>query len=274
MRLGFQSLAAIITISAIAACAPTPPVKVAPPPIYFPPPPPPPAMPLPPGGAALSMSIPPLGIDGIRITPNRALTREENIWHFRSAVNVAALICQGPVWGQIATEYNKFITVHKTRLSQASKLMDREYVARYPGQNGLRVRDTKLTDLYNYFALPPVKAEYCDSSLRKIQEVNLIPSEALPEYALGALTDIDGVFIRFFDAYIVYERSLADWNMKYAPPVQAIQFQPQVVTSSAPPQTITPTQVPASNIQPPVTTQPVSPTAAAPQGPVLNPGRR
>ena len=113
MRNGFKSLAAIITVSAVAACAPVPvPVKVAPPPIYFPPPPPP-AMPLPPGGAALSMTIPPLGIDGIRVTPNRGLSREENIWHFRSAINVAALNCQGPVWGQIATEYNKFIIVHK-----------------------------------------------------------------------------------------------------------------------------------------------------------------
>ncbi len=275
MRMGFKGLAAIITVSAVAACAPAPvPVKVAPPPIYFPPPPPP-AMPRPPSGAALSMSIPPVGIDGIRVTPNRGLSREGNIWHFRSAVNVAALNCQGPIWGQIATEYNKFITVHKKRLSQASKALDREYVARYPGQNGLRVRDTKLTDLYNYFALPPVKAEYCDASLRKIQEVNLLPSDALPEYAFGALSDIDGIFIRFFDAYIIYERDLADWNMKYAPPVQTIQFQPQVVTGGTPPQVITPTPVPAPNIQPPVTTQPVpTPATAAPQGTTINPGRR
>lgn len=283
MRLGFKSLAAIITVSAATACAPVPvPVKVIPPPVYIPPPPPPPAMPLPPGGAALSMSIPPLGVDGIRVTPNRGLSREESIWHFRSAVNVAALNCQGPVWGQIATEYNKFIIVHKKRLSQASKAVDREYVVRYPGQNGLRVRDTKLTDLYNYFALPPVKAEYCDSALRKIQEANLIPSDALPEYALGALNDIDGVFIRFFDAYIAYERNLADWNLKYAPPVQTIQFQPQVVTSGTPSQTITPTRVPPSNIPPPATTQPIAPVTtppiqpvtAQPQGPVFTPGNR
>ncbi|MGB5077416.1 MAG: hypothetical protein WBO17_08060, partial [Sphingorhabdus sp.] len=131
--------------------------------------------------------------------------------------NVAALNCQGPVWGQIATDYNKFITVHKVQLSKSSKSVDREYVARYPGQNGLRVRDTKLTDLYNYFALPPVKAEYCDAALRKLNEANLIPTSALPEYAYGGLTDIDGIFVRFFDAYAQYERDLADWNMRFAP---------------------------------------------------------
>ena len=157
MRRGIKHLAAIILVTVIAACAP-PPVKVAPAPIQLPPTPTP-AMPLPPGGAALSMTLPPIGVDGIRVTPNRGLSRDEQIWHFRSALNVAALNCQGPVWGQIATEYNKFIIIHKALLSRTSKAVDREYVKRYPKQNGLRIRDTRMTDLYNYFALPPVRAQ-------------------------------------------------------------------------------------------------------------------
>ncbi len=217
MRRGVKNLAAIIFITAVAACAPAP-VKVAPPPIPLPPPPPPPpAMPLPPGGAALSMAIPPVGVDGVRVTPNRGLSRDEQIWHFRSALNVAALNCQGPVWGQIANEYNKFIVVHKVLLSKTSKSVDREFVARYPKQNGLRIRDTRMTDLYNYFALPPVRAQYCDMSLRKLTEANQVPKEALPEYAMGGLTDIDNIFVNFYDAYVKYERDLADWNMKYGP---------------------------------------------------------
>ena len=219
MRMGVKSLAAIIiTIGAVSACAP-PPVKVAPPPIIMPPPPPPPpAMPLPPGGAASSLTVPPLGFDGFRSSPNRLLTPDENVWHFRSALNVAALNCQGPVWGQIATEYNKFIVVHKNRLGQIGKAIDRAYVVRNPGQNGLRVRDSKMTDLYNYFALPPVKAEFCDTSLRRVVEVNAVPSDTLIDYSMGALAEIDGVFIRFFDSYVQYQRNLAEWNAKYAPP--------------------------------------------------------
>ncbi len=253
MRRGIKSLSAIIFISAVAACAPTP-VKVAPPPIPLPvPPPPPPAMPLPPGGAALSMTIPPLGLDGVRVTPNRGLSRDEQIWHFRSALNVAALNCQGPVWGQIATEYNKFIVTHKVLLSKTSKNVDREFVARYKGQNGLRVRDTRMTDLYNYFALPPVRSEYCDMSLRKVTEANLVPKEALAEYAIGGLTDIDGVFVRFYDAYVKYERDLADWNMKYAPrPVYApLTMQPGTLQPGV--QSAPTTGSPIMN--PPVTTQ-------------------
>jgi len=216
MRRGVKNLAALILVTTAAACAP-PPVKVAPATVPLPPPPTLPAMPLPPGGAALAMTIPPVGLDGIRVTPNRGLSRDEQIWHFRSALNVAALNCQGPVWGQIATEYNKFIVIHKALLSKTSKSVDREYVKRYPRQNGLRIRDTRMTDLYNYFALPPVRAQYCDMALRKLQEVNQVPKEALPEYAMGSLADIDNVFVNFYDAYAKYERDLADWNVRYAP---------------------------------------------------------
>ncbi len=218
MRWSGTNLAAIILVGAVAACAPSPvkglPLSAAPALT--------PAMPLPPGGAAVSMTIPPIGLDGVRVTPNRGLSRDEQIWHFRSALNVAALNCQGPVWGQIANEYNKFIVIHKVLLSKTSKAVDREYVKRYPKQNGLRIRDTKLTDLYNYFALPPVRAQYCDMSLRKLTEANQVPKEALAEYAMGGLTDIDTLFVNFYDAYVKYQGDLADWNMKYAPkPVYA-----------------------------------------------------
>ena len=221
MRWGVKNLAAVILVGAAAACAPAP-VKVVPLPIPLPLSPASPAMPLPPGGAAVSMTIPPIGLDGVRVTPNRGLSRDEQIWHFRSALNVAALNCQGPVWGQIAKEYNKFIVIHKVLLSKTSKAVDREYVKRYPKQNGLRIRDTKLTDLYNYFALPPVRAQYCDMSLRKLTDANQVPKEALAEYAIGGLIDIDTLFVNFYDAYVKYQGDLADWNMKYAPkPVYA-----------------------------------------------------
>jgi hypothetical protein len=128
--------------------------------------------------------------------------------------------------------------IHKALLSKTSKSVDREYVKRYPKQNGLRIRDTRMTDLYNYFALPPVRAQYCDMALRKLQEANQVPKGALPEYAMGSLADIDNVFVNFYDAYAKYERDLADWNVRYAPK---------------------PAYNPANNIMaPPVTAQPVA----------------
>lgn len=232
-KLGRGSWIVGLTLLA-AACAPAPkPIVVAPKPVAPPPVvPATPPMPLPPGGAAVTMKVPMIGADGVRVTPNRGLSREEYIWHLRSGLNVAALNCQGPVWGEIAQNYNRYLQVHKGRLAQSNKAVDSEYVKRYPGQNGLRVRDTKMTDLYNYFALPPVRAEFCDKSLAKSREIIALPSAALPEYSFGALADLDGVFINFFNAFEQYKIDIVEWNARYGP-----KPSPTPVATSATPAT-------------------------------------
>jgi hypothetical protein len=216
-----KNLALVFVIGSVAACGPKPPpapIPVPPPaPVIIAPPPPPPAMPLPPGGAAASTKLPAYGVDGVRTTPNRNLSRDEAIWNFRAAINVAALNCQGPVWGVIAQNYNRMIVLHKVQLSKTNIAVDNEYRKRFPGQNALRVRDGRTTELYNFFALPPVREEYCNTALRKSEEVLALPLTAFPEYAIGALGDVDGIYLRFYDAYAQYERDLADWNARYGP---------------------------------------------------------
>jgi hypothetical protein len=222
MRATVTKLAMLFLVGAMAACAPVPKSIPAPKPppvvVIVPPAPVIPAKPWPPGFAASSTKLPSFGADGVRVTPNRGLTRDESIWHFRAALNVAALNCQGPIWGEIAQNYNKVLTVHKARLAVANTAVDNEYRKRYPGQNALRVRDTKMTDLYNYFSLPPVKQEFCDTALRKTQEAITLPLNTFPEYSMGALNDFDGIFLRFYDAYAKYQTDLAEWNLKYGPP--------------------------------------------------------
>lgn len=232
-KLGRGSLVVCLTLLA-AACAPAPkPVVVAPRPVAPPPAPAIPPMPLPPGGAAVTMKVPAVGADGVRITPNRNLSREEYIWHLRSGLNVAALNCQGPVWGEIAQNYNRYLQVHKARLAQSNKAVDAEYVKRFRGQNALRVRDTHSTDLYNYFALPPVRAEFCDKSLAKSREIVAIPSTALPEYSFGALADLDAVFINFYNAFEKYKVDIVEWNARYSPqPVAQASAPASVATAT------------------------------------------
>ena len=213
-----KKLPMVFLIGAVAACTPKPaPIPPPPPAPVIVVPPPRPTMPLPPGGAASSTTLPAFGIDGVRITPNRGLSREETVWHFRAALNVAALNCQGPVWGAIAQNYNKYLVLHKARLNSVNLAVDNEYRKRFPGQNALRVRDTRMTDLYNYFAFPPVRREYCDAALQKSNEVIGLPLTALPEYSIGGLADLDGIFLKFYDSYAQYQRDIADWNLRYAP---------------------------------------------------------
>lgn len=222
MRPGIKSLGAVVFVLGVAACAPKPaPVVIPPPPpppvVVVLPPPPPPVMPTVPLGAAASTYIPPLGVDGVRVTPNRGISREEQIWNFRAAMNVAALNCRMPEWSQMAPLYSSFLTVHKAQLSKTNLALDAEYKRANPGKNGLRVRDTKTTAVYNYFSFPPLRTDYCNMALIKLTEVNAVPTAAFPEYAIGALSDMDGLFIRFYDAFVQYERDLADWNLRFGP---------------------------------------------------------
>ena len=217
MRFGYKNIVCVFALGAVVACAPTPaPVPPPPRPVIIAPPPPP-IRPYPPGGAAPNLTMPKLGIDGVRETPNRLLNTNESIWHLRSALNVAAINCRDPNWAQITPDYNQFLTLHKVQLAKATKAIDAEYVKRYSGTAGLRIRDTKSTELYNYFALPPVKREFCDTSMAKVRELLLVPTTAFPDYAVGAIKDLDDIFIRFFNAYAKYEVDLADWNQRYAP---------------------------------------------------------
>ena len=254
-----EKLGIIFSIGAVAACVPVPAPAPAPPPppIVVAAPPPPPVRPLPPGGAAASFSVPPIGADGIRVTPNRSLSSNEAVWNFRSAMNVAALNCRGPVWDQIADNYNAFIKNNRLTLKKISRAIDREYRGRYRGQNSARVRDTKLTDLYNYYSLFAVKQEFCDITYAKSVEAATVSYKILPEFSAPALAEIDGVFIRFFNAFAQYQADLAEWNRLYASPA------PAPTTSFAPA---------SPGFEQPILDTPTGPLSPPPAAPTPAPG--
>lgn len=194
-----------IILAACTVAPPGPPIK----------PSPVPPMPIPPNGAALGMYIPPADASGNRNTPNSMLSVDESIWHFRSAYNVAALNCLSPVHRVLADDYNMFIALHRARLMQANLAVDADFRTRYPGANGLRVRDTHMTDIYNYFALPPVTAGFCDLMLTKAKEANALSSEQLGAFSIETLAEIDDLFIEFYEAYERYQQQLRDWEALY-----------------------------------------------------------
>ncbi len=204
----------------IAGCQPAPkPVEAPPPPVVVPPPPPPPPRPYPPAGAEPSTVIPPLGADGVWVTPNRNLSPEEHAWNYRSAINVAALTCKGNGWDEIVGNYNSMLTKFSKPLDRIYKNVDKEYIARYGATTaGKRARDTKTVELYNYLANPLVKRRFCDISLLKSRETLLQTSEAFPAFARSALDELDRVYIDFFDAYVQYQKDAAAWDAQYAVP--------------------------------------------------------
>ena len=212
IRIRNVAIAGVVVLAA--ACAP----KVAPPP---PPPPPPqveriPARPIPPGGASYSMAIPPMGIDGQRLTVNRGLSEDEKVWHFRSAWNVAALNCTAPQYQPITDAYGNFINNHSRVLGRVNSRIDKTYQSNHrTKREAIRAREEKMTSVYNFFALPPARTEFCLAALNLATYVASIPDYDPIELATNNFTLLEAPFDNFFSKYEEYQRESAAWDAQY-----------------------------------------------------------
>lgn len=222
------------------AIAPPPPVVVAPP-----------RMPSPPSNAMMAMTVPSLRADGLRDTPMRDIDDNERLWYFRAAFNVAALNCQSPQHFRIADDYNAFLKTHKRELDRINKVVEETYRKRY-GTGYARIRDTENTQVYNFFAFPPVKYDFCDAALVLGQEAAALPSKDLVAFSARALPQLEGVFDRFYASYESYQTDLQKWIALYGSPemraAQAGQASNTVQQVNAP----SATTAPASASNPPI----------------------
>jgi len=213
MNLHVRSIVAAMGLAFLAACA-------APPPPPPPPPPPAPApvatplRPVPPGGASRRLAIPAKGLDGVRRTVNAGIGPLETIWNFRSGWNVAALNCLEPEYEPILQAYKQFLDQHGKRLSEVNRQLDRDYRARL-GSQATREREIYMTQVYNYFALPPAHDYMCDAALEISQQALLAPPTDPDAFALGALPRFEAAFERFYVDMEQYWANVTDWDAKF-----------------------------------------------------------
>jgi hypothetical protein len=208
-------IAAALGTVLVAGCGEKKPVVV-----NLPPPPIPPVVipprPYPPVGAPASMTIPPLGVDGVRQTVNAHLTPNQTLWNFRSAYNVAALNCLRPEHGEIVVGYRAFLKKHARALTAANRGVDAEFKSKY-GARFIAPREAYMTQVYNYFANPITLRAFCDASLTMSRSLALVPSADLATFSQAELPNLDQVFEAFFRAYEQYRADAANWDAKYAP---------------------------------------------------------
>ena len=205
--------ATILGVSLLAACA----TKAPPPP---PPPPPPPVeiipyRPLPPSGATYTMIMPPLGPDGRHLTVLRGLNDDQRLWYFRSAWNVAALNCIGPEFQPILDGYGAFLKNNVKTLKAVNQRIDKEFRSNYPnGSEAIKTREKLMTSVYNFFALPPARAGFCQAAM----QVSAM-SAAMPKPDAMVLSAnfplFEAPFEAFFTAYDQYQRDAAAWDVRY-----------------------------------------------------------
>lgn len=214
---GSKPLIRITTVAAaatLASCGPPPPPPVAPPP------PPPvqeafPARPIAPGYAQDNLVVPGRNELGIRQTVNSDLTPEEAVWNLRSAYNVAALNCDAPEDAQLAERYGEFLKTHSRELTNANKKIEAQYREEFGGSDYKRARDQYMTQVYNYFSLPPALPRFCAAAREASLALADVPKGELDEAAQVELPKLELVFLGYFDEYEAYRAKAQAWDAEY-----------------------------------------------------------
>lgn len=162
------------------------------------------------------MYVPPVDAFGVRHTVNANLTSAQTVWNLRSAMNVAALNCQRPGDEPILTAYADMLDSFARPLSATNRALDSEFRQKY-GATYRTVRDQYMTQVYNYFALPPVMADLCDTALAVSLEYLQAKPEDLDVYAANVLPRFEQRFLGFFSEYEKWRNDVAIWDAVYGP---------------------------------------------------------
>ena len=163
------------------------------------------------------MPIPRKDAFGVRQTINTQLSQDEAVWHFRSGWNVAALNCTRPEHQPILDVYAVMLREEASTLADVNRRVEGQFREAAGGNRraALLNRETHSTSLYNYFANPPARREFCASALAVATDyVATAPTDFAP-FALAGLQRYEMAFERFFTAYEEYETASAEWDARY-----------------------------------------------------------
>jgi hypothetical protein len=175
-----------------------------------------PYRPLPPQGAAYVMAIPELGPDGKRMTVNRGLTDDETVWHFRSGWNVAALNCTTTEYEPINTAYTAYVRNFSGPLAEVNRRIESTYRRQFSARRAsIQAREKVMTSVYNFFALPPARANFCRTALDLSNRYLSSPPTDPVAFGLANLVTLEAPFDAFFLDYEKYERESAAWDAKW-----------------------------------------------------------
>ncbi|MGB3723764.1 MAG: hypothetical protein WA979_13230 [Pacificimonas sp.] len=217
---------ASLLCGAMAACTPTPQVVEAPPP-----PPVKRADLAPPNAYYFNYVLPVRIADGRFDTPNVDLTEQERLFHFRSAMNVAALSCRENPEVDLSNDYNKLIGKYRLTLAKANRTIEERFLREIDG--GKRARDAHMTSLYNHFARPATLSKFCPVAERMLKEAVALPdtTAAITDYSQTATVELEKIYQAHFAAIeeyqVSYRKALAA-NGQPVPPIATAAVAEQV----------------------------------------------
>jgi cell division septation protein DedD len=159
------------------------------------------AEPRPPAGAAKGLSLPSADAEGHYATINSGIGDKEAIWHFRAALNVAALSCTDQ---STRDDYNRLLKSRKAVFTAA-------YASESARLHGAAL-DQHQTKIYNFFAQPPAKIGFCRAADAEAAQALSVSAAEFPAYAAKALDRLEAPILAFYADYDRYRHELAAWK--------------------------------------------------------------
>jgi hypothetical protein len=189
-------------------------------------------MPTPPGSAAVNLVVPTVDALGRRLTPNVDLTPDQALWQLRIGLNVAALSCRGPNETVLVGHYSTFLRANQRTIAAAERAVIAG-LGRTSGTNGIALRDALSTRLYNYFAQPPVKTEFCVRATEIMAAAAVEPGPTIRDFAVREIARLDQPFVDFYAAYDRYRADLAVWRAQHPQPAMTPAAAPPAASPNA-----------------------------------------
>lgn len=208
----FRRAGAWMAMLALASCAK--PVRH----VEAPPPPPAPEevppRPAPPMGASATTRMPPRAADGGFMTVNHGVAPAEAAWHLRAGLNVAALGCTGAQGVAITAAYNAMLRNRAKPLAAADAAIKARLRAG-GSADWQDAHDDRMTQLYNFYALPPVQPRFCAAAAAIAAREPAVDATGFAAFAVQALAELSAPFDAFYAAYDDYRVELATWEARY-----------------------------------------------------------
>ena len=117
-------------------------------------------------------------------------SRGEDLWHLRSGLNVAVLLCQGPDNNALVASYNKVLTIHKPLLSLAAQ-HEVDVFKNKGGKKWQDAYDDHMTKVYNAYSGTLTREAYCGKSKAILTEAEGQDANALNDKATFLLWELN-----------------------------------------------------------------------------------
>ncbi|HSG55048.1 MAG TPA: hypothetical protein VLA45_06295 [Paracoccaceae bacterium] len=162
------------------------------------------------------MQIPATDATGQRLSVNYGIDELQSVWNFRAAWNVAALNCTSAEDAQIIDAYGSFLTRFSRQLSSVNTALDRRFRdSEGSTRAGTRAREAGLTQVYNYFAQPAARGDFCNTARLVSASWLTTPPTELNSFAVANLALFENAFENFFRQYEEYRTASNAWDRQY-----------------------------------------------------------